>query len=58
MAGSIFLDTNGWLALLNSADELHPAAREHWRQIVRDRRTIVLTDWIVAETKQRQRGQN
>src|SRR5690349_1689128 len=50
MANSIFLDTNGWLALLNSADELHAAAREHWRQIVRDRRTIVLTDWIVAET--------
>ncbi len=50
MASSIFLDTNGWLALLNSADALHAVARERWQEVVRDRRMIVLTDWVVAET--------
>lgn len=50
MASSIFLDTNGWVALLNSSDALHVTACERWREIVLSRREIVLTDWIVAET--------
>ena len=50
MAGSLFLDTNGWLALLNSADALHGEAAEAWANLIRGRRRIDLTDWIVAET--------
>jgi predicted nucleic acid-binding protein len=49
MAGSIFLDTNGWLALLNSADQLHASANERWSEVIYARREIVFTDWIVAE---------
>jgi predicted nucleic acid-binding protein len=50
MANSVFLDTNGWLALLNSADNLHAQANGRWREIVYERSEIVLTDWVVAET--------
>lgn len=46
----VFLDTNGWLALLNSSDALHSAASIVWSDLVRRGSTIFLTDWIVAET--------
>jgi predicted nucleic acid-binding protein len=46
----VFLDTNGWIALLNSSDALHGAATAVWSDLVRSGTTIVLTDWIVAET--------
>jgi len=45
-----FLDTNGWMALLNSDDRLHSSAVEAWREIGRRRGIVVLTDWIIAET--------
>ena len=47
---AVFLDTNGWLALLNSADALHFAARTCWTDLIREGASLVLTDWIVAET--------
>jgi len=47
---SVFLDTNGWLALLNSSDALHATASSVWSDLLRRSSTIVLTDWIVAET--------
>jgi predicted nucleic acid-binding protein len=50
MAHSIFLDTNGWVALLNAADVLHARANQMWREIVNGKHRIVLSDWIVAET--------
>lgn len=49
MSNSIFLDTNGWLALLNNSDAMHDHADAVWRTIINDRRSIVLTDWIIAE---------
>ena len=45
-----FLDTSGWMALLNTDDRLHASALVAWREIVRSRRVVVVTDWIVAET--------
>jgi predicted nucleic acid-binding protein len=50
MTGNVFLDTSGWLALLNSAELLHAEANLRWQQIVLAKRSITLTDWIVAET--------
>jgi predicted nucleic acid-binding protein len=50
MASSVFLDTNGWLALLNSADAMYAQAEIVWRDIVTGGHRIVLTDWVVAET--------
>lgn len=49
MASSIFLDTNGWLALLNRTDTLHAQAKEAWVRVVRGGQPLILTDWVVAE---------
>jgi uncharacterized protein len=50
MANKYFLDTNGWLALLNATDTLHQKADAFWHEIVRSNSVIVLSDWIIAET--------
>jgi hypothetical protein len=47
---SVFVDTNGWFAVLNEDDVLHSIARERWPELFRTRRKVVLTDWIIAET--------
>lgn len=49
-ARTVFLDTNGWLALLSSSDALHATAVSRWADLVRQGSSILLTDWIVAET--------
>ncbi len=46
----VFLDTNGWIALLNASDTLHETAGLLWRDLGRRGYSIVLTDWVVAET--------
>ena len=46
----VLLDTNGWLALLNSADALHSTASTVWSGLLEDGSSVILTDWIVAET--------
>ena len=46
----VFLDTNGWLALLNASDQLHQRADAVWRDLGLRGYSIVLTDWVVAET--------
>jgi uncharacterized protein len=50
MADKCFLDTNGWLALLNATDQLHQKASQFWREIVSHHSTIVMSDWVIAET--------
>jgi predicted nucleic acid-binding protein len=50
MANSVFLDTNGWLALLNSGDAKYAQADVVWRALIRRGLHIVLTDWVIAET--------
>jgi len=45
-----FLDTNGWIALLNSSDTLHFHAEAAWTDLLKQDFSLVLTDWIVAET--------
>ncbi len=46
----VFLDTNGWVALLNNEDALHSTAAEAWCRLGRLGYRVVATDWIVAET--------
>lgn len=46
----VFLDTNGWLALLNASDALHSRAEAVWTRLLKQGYSIFLTDWIVAET--------
>jgi hypothetical protein len=47
----VFLDTNGWLALLNASDSLHSAASLAWASLLDRHGRVVLTDWIVVETE-------
>lgn len=49
-ARQVFLDTNGWLALLNASDALYSAAGATWEALLHQSYSIVLTDWIIAET--------
>lgn len=46
----VFLDTNGWLALINASDQLHQTADAVWQDLGRRGYSIVLTDWVIAET--------
>lgn len=50
MSREVLLDTNGWFALLNSADSLHARAVDLWQAVVQNSRSLVVTDWIIAET--------
>jgi predicted nucleic acid-binding protein len=50
MSNSAFLDTNGWIQLLNATEHGHEAATNAWLDLGRRRYRIVLTDWIIAET--------
>jgi predicted nucleic acid-binding protein len=50
MARSVFLDTNGWLALLNATEVLHSSANDVWRELGASGCRILLTDWVIAET--------
>ena len=49
-ARQAFLDTNGWIALLNSSDALHSLASLTWQDLRRRGYSILLTDWVIAET--------
>ena len=49
MAGSVFLDTVGLIALLNSDDEYHKNASEVFHQIGRAGRNVVTTSLVLAE---------
>lgn len=45
----VFLDTSGWVALLNRSDRNHASADALWRALG-GRADVVVTDWIIAET--------
>ena len=46
----VFVDTSGWVAILNKDDQLHVAVAELMRQFGAARRMLVTTDWVLAET--------
>jgi predicted nucleic acid-binding protein len=50
MASSVFLDTHGWLTLLNANETRHQKNLELWLDLMRQGRAVVLTDWVIAET--------
>jgi predicted nucleic acid-binding protein len=47
---SVFLDTYGWLTLLNADEVRHTQNLGIWLELIRQGRPVVLTDWIIAET--------
>jgi hypothetical protein len=46
----VLLDTSGWIAILNADDRLHPPAARLLAEFARNRRRLVTTDWVLAET--------
>ncbi len=46
----VFLDTSGWIALLDEQDRHHDEAVKIWTGIGRRRIPFIVTDWVVAET--------
>ena len=50
MANSVFLDTSGWIALLHTKDANHQQAETLWQALGSRGCSIILTDWIIAET--------
>lgn len=49
-ANVVFLDTQGWVALLNTRDQLPSFASAEWQRLSVAGYSVLLTDWIVAET--------
>jgi uncharacterized protein len=47
---AVFIDTSGWVAVLNSDDGLHELACRQLADMGRDRRSLLTTDWVLAET--------
>jgi predicted nucleic acid-binding protein len=47
---AVFLDTAGCMAILNASEPGHAEASRSFRELGARGVTIVLTDWIVAET--------
>lgn len=47
---SVFLDSNGLIALLNSVDWLQEGAEKVFAELNLTNRSYVTTDWILAET--------
>ena len=46
----VFVDTSGWIALLDKDDELHGHAAAQFDEIIVARRAVFTTDWVLAET--------
>jgi uncharacterized protein len=46
----VFVDTSGWIALLDEDDELHGHAAAQFDEIIVARCAVFTTDWILAET--------
>lgn len=49
-SNALFLDTSGWLALLNRGDRLHSEVAAIWRESFLLKTVVVVTDWVIAET--------
>lgn len=45
-----FLDTSGWIALLNRSEPNHAEANRSWREFGGRGGVAFVTDWVVAET--------
>ena len=49
-SNAVFVDTSGWIALLNADDQFHAPAAQQLRQFGSAGRGLVTTDWVMAET--------
>ena len=46
----VFMDTSGWIAVLNRDDRFHAQAAELLLDFGAQHRPLVTTDWVLAET--------
>jgi predicted nucleic acid-binding protein len=46
----IFVDTAAFLAVLNSEDQYHPAARQAWEDILASAAAIISSNYVILET--------
>lgn len=47
---TVFIDTSGWIAVLNADDVLYEPACRRLVELGVERRPLLTTDWILAET--------
>lgn len=50
MNKTVFVDTSGWLAVVNKADKLHAPALRIKRALMESKAMLITTDFIVIET--------
>ena len=48
-SNAVFLDTSGWIAILNADDRFHVQATARLQEFGSSRRPLVTTDWVIAE---------
>ena len=49
MARAIFIDTSAWLALIDPKDTYHPTALVTFPQVLRQWRSLITTNLVIAE---------
>ncbi len=47
---AVFVDSSGWIALLNADDGWHARAMEEFRQVLKAGCPVLTTDWVFAES--------
>jgi predicted nucleic acid-binding protein len=50
MGAEVFVDTSAWIAVSDLCDRHHPAARVAYNRLIADRRMLVTTNLVIAET--------
>jgi len=50
MSRELFVDTSAWIAISDAGDKYHPSARVAYTALLKERRTLVTTNLVIAET--------
>ena len=47
---SIYVDTSAFLAVLDSREQRHAAARDTWQQLIQEDERLVVNNYVLVET--------
>lgn len=50
MSREVFVDTSAWIAVSDAGDRHHTAGKATYSRLIRDRRRLVTTNLVIAET--------
>lgn len=50
MSLEVFVDTSAWVAVIDAHDKYHAPAREAYSRLIGERRTLITTNMVIAET--------